>query len=207
MTEEEEITLIQQLFDLMGNAPLESLHYKDVKDCIGSTEAIWAAIFDRLLNEGLLESNANFASLVHLTALGRTIAAAPNGYIEYLRQKQSTETRTQHNEDRSALGSFLSGVAGVAGLFISAFSFWQSCQTSNSLDKTEAEVQILRAQIKTLATPVVSRPVIPAKIDTVNTLSSVSHPAEAKVDASNSPKQDVQPATPKSKADLETLPK
>jgi hypothetical protein len=177
MTNEEETAYIHGLLNLMKDRPQGYYIADEGAAELGFNDINSFDLIRRLQSEGL--ATENYATNMLLTPLGRQIARGPGGYQGHLLRQAQEQQRKDSRESRSALGSFLSGWAGVAGLLIAAYTLWDSHQNSSELDTLRKQVRRLeqahaRDSVHVMASPAT---VHQNQASTPNTPATSSSPA------------------------------
>lgn len=141
MTNEQEIAYIHGLLDLMKDRRDGYYVADEGAPQLGFDEQDSFALMQRLKSEGL--ATTNYATNMLLTPLGAQIARGEGGYQGHLIRQAQEQRRKDQRESRSALGSLLSGCAGVVGLLIAAYTLWDSHQNSSELDTLRKQIRRL----------------------------------------------------------------
>jgi hypothetical protein len=141
MTNEQESAYIHALLDLMKDRR-DGYYIGDEGPLqLGFDSLDSYALMRRLESEGLATNN--YATNMLITPIGLQIARGEGGYKGHLERQAQEQRRKDQRESRSALGSFLSGWAGVVGLLIAAYTLWDSHQNSSELDTLRKQVHRL----------------------------------------------------------------
>jgi hypothetical protein len=141
MNNEEETAYIHGLLNLMKDRPNGYYIADEGAAQLGFSDRDSLALMRRLESEKL--ATENYATNMLITSHGLQIARGEGGYQGYLERQKQEQQRKDKRESRSALGSFLSGWAGVLGLLISGYTLWDSHQTSSELDALRKQVHRL----------------------------------------------------------------
>jgi len=141
MTNEQEIAYLHGLLDLMKDRR-DGYYIADEGALqLGFDNQDSFALMQRLESDGL--ATTNYGTNMLITPLGLQIARGEGGYQGHLARQAHEQRRKDQREARSALGSFLSGWAGVAGLLIAIYTLWDSHQNSSELDTLRKQVRRL----------------------------------------------------------------
>lgn len=141
MSNEEEAGHIHGLLDLMKDRPSGYYIADEGAAKLDFDDRYSYALMRRLESEGLAKEN--YATNMLITPLGLQIARGPGGYQGHLARQAQEQQRKDQREARSALGSFLSGWAGVVGLLIAGYTLWDSHQNSSELDALRKQIHQL----------------------------------------------------------------
>jgi hypothetical protein len=103
-------------------------------------------IVKRLESENLaVAQDKNHPYFLTITHKGRQIAGAPSGYLGFLQREKHRLRIEDKRAARSASGSWLSGIAGILGAILAAYSLFSSSQDTKHLN-TKLEAQDKRIQ-------------------------------------------------------------